>query len=155
MHGANDEAVALHLAQRLGEHLLADAHREFGDACKSQLIVLDNVTSGLAFVPLAITPIYSAIKAGLHSYTESLRAQLQGTSVRVIALPPPAVATDLMLSHEVSPMSMPLQAYIDESMALLAANPNAPDCVQNAMMLCDAKATGQYAAVFSMLHSPR
>ena len=53
-----------------------------------------NVTSGLAFVPLVMTPTYSATKAALHSYTVSLREQLRGR-VEVIELVPPAVQTDL------------------------------------------------------------
>ncbi|GAB3547193.1 SDR family oxidoreductase [Spirosoma fluminis] len=54
-----------------------------------------NVTSGLAFVPGAFAPIYSATKAALHSFTISLRHQLAGTSIEVIELVPPAVNTDL------------------------------------------------------------
>ncbi len=54
-----------------------------------------NVTSGLAFVPLAAAPVYCATKAGLHSYTQSLRHQLQGTPVKVFELIPPAVDTGL------------------------------------------------------------
>lgn len=38
-----------------------------------------NVSSGLAFVPMAIAPIYSATKAGLHAYTRALRLQLKRT----------------------------------------------------------------------------
>ena len=30
-----------------------------------------NVTSGLAFVPLPLKPIYCATKAAMHSYTQS------------------------------------------------------------------------------------
>ncbi|MFH5186008.1 SDR family oxidoreductase [Paenibacillus sp. TAB 01] len=54
-----------------------------------------NVTSGLAFTPFAIAPIYSATKAALHSFTVSLRHQLSATSVEVIEVAPPAVNTDL------------------------------------------------------------
>jgi uncharacterized oxidoreductase len=54
-----------------------------------------NVSSGLAFVPLPAAPIYSATKAAIHSYTQSLRFQLEGTGVEVIELMPPAVKTDM------------------------------------------------------------
>ena len=54
-----------------------------------------NVTSGLAFSPLAETAIYSATKAALHSFTLSLRHQLTKTSVQVLEIIPPAVQTDL------------------------------------------------------------
>lgn len=54
-----------------------------------------NVTSGLAFTPMAIAPIYSSTKAALHSFTMTLRLQLQSSSVEVIEIAPPAVNTDL------------------------------------------------------------
>src|SRR6266702_1803332 len=54
-----------------------------------------NVSSGLAFVPLPAAPIYSATKAAIHSYTQSLRFQLEETGVEVIELMPPAVKTDM------------------------------------------------------------
>jgi uncharacterized oxidoreductase len=54
-----------------------------------------NVSSGLAFVPLPAAPIYSATKAAIHSYTQSLRFQLEETGVDVIEIMPPAVKTDM------------------------------------------------------------
>jgi uncharacterized oxidoreductase len=54
-----------------------------------------NVSSALAFVPLPSAPIYSATKAGVHAYTQSLRFQLEETGVEVIELMPPAMKTDL------------------------------------------------------------
>jgi uncharacterized oxidoreductase len=54
-----------------------------------------NVSSALAFVPLPSAPVYCATKAAVHSYTQSLRFQLEGTGVDVIELMPPGVNTDL------------------------------------------------------------
>lgn len=54
-----------------------------------------NVSSGLAFVPLPPAPIYSATKAAIHSYTQSLRFQLEENGVEVIELMPPAVKTEM------------------------------------------------------------
>jgi len=60
---------------------------------KGALIV--NVSSGLAFIPMPISPIYCASKAAIHSFTQSLRVQLEGTGVTVIELAPPGVETPL------------------------------------------------------------
>ncbi len=60
---------------------------------KNALIV--NVSSGLAFIPLPISPVYSATKAALHSYTQSLRVQLAGSGVTVMELAPPGTETPL------------------------------------------------------------
>ncbi|WP_286232307.1 SDR family oxidoreductase [Neobacillus mesonae] len=54
-----------------------------------------NVSSGLAYTPMAIAPIYSATKAAVHSFTVSLRHQLEDTAIEVIEVAPPAVNTDL------------------------------------------------------------
>jgi len=54
-----------------------------------------NVSSGLAFVPFPASPVYCATKAAIHSFTQSLRVQLDGTSVTVIELAPPGVETPL------------------------------------------------------------
>lgn len=54
-----------------------------------------NVSSALAFVPLPAAPIYCATKAAIHSYTQSLRFQLEETGVEVIEVMPPGVKTDM------------------------------------------------------------
>jgi uncharacterized oxidoreductase len=54
-----------------------------------------NVSSGLAFVPLPAAPIYCATKAAIHSYTLSLRFQLEANGVEVVEIMPPAVKTDM------------------------------------------------------------
>ena len=58
-----------------------------------------NVSSALAFVPLPATPTYSATKAAVHSFTQSLRVQLEDSSVEVIELAPPGVPSSLQ--HQV------------------------------------------------------
>jgi len=55
-----------------------------------------NVSSGLAFVPLPISPVYCSTKAALHSFTLSMRAQLKNTNIKVFEVAPPATKTDLM-----------------------------------------------------------
>ena len=62
---------------------------------------LINVSSGLGFVPAVNMPIYSATKAGLHSFTKSLRQQLLNakSDVKVIEIIPPAVESELNLEE--------------------------------------------------------
>ena len=74
----------IHMVQQFLPHL-----RSTSDA----LIV--NVSSGLAFVPFPISPVYSAAKAAIHAYTRCLRVQLAGTTVAVVELAPPLTETPL------------------------------------------------------------
>jgi uncharacterized oxidoreductase len=84
------------------------------------------VSSGLAFLPLAITPTYSATKAAIHSFSESLRYQFKGTNVDVVEIAPPYVQTELMGEQQASdPNAMPLTEYIDEVMSILESQPGA------------------------------
>ena len=82
------------------------------------------VSSGLAFVPMAATPSYSATKAAIHAYTQALRHQLRHSAVEVIEIAPPYVQTMLQGAHQASdPHAMPLQDYLAETMELLASAP--------------------------------
>ena len=67
----------------------------FIDILRANKGTVINTSSMLAFVPLPSAPIYSATKAAIHSYTQSLRFQLEETGVEVIELMPPAVKTDM------------------------------------------------------------
>jgi uncharacterized oxidoreductase len=93
---------------------------------KVQNAVLANVSSGLAFVPLARFPVYCATKAAVHSFTMSLRQQLRGSGVKVIEIIPPYVATELGGAGKQpppgAPQPMPLDAFIAETMKELATD---------------------------------
>ena len=54
-----------------------------------------NISSGLAFAPLAFMPVYCATKAAIHSLTLSLRHQLKNTHIKVFEIAPPSVDTEL------------------------------------------------------------
>jgi short-subunit dehydrogenase involved in D-alanine esterification of teichoic acids len=77
------------------------------------------VSSGLAHVPLRVTPTYNATKAAIHMLSETLRLQLEPVGVRVLELVPPAVRTALMPGQEDSPVAMPLDDFADEVTTLL------------------------------------
>ena len=105
-----------------------------------------NVSSGLAFVPLAMTPTYCATKAAIHSYTESLRYQLKDTEIKVLEIVPPWVATELMGEVPTDPRAMPLDKFIAETMQILATDAE-EICVKNVHPLRNA-AKGDEAAFF-------
>jgi len=109
-----------------------------------------NVTSGLAFVPLAMTPTYCATKAAIHSYTQSLRYQLQDTSVEVLELVPPYVQTELMGGRGANdPAAMPLSDYIAEVMQIITTQPEATEiCVERAKEQRFAERSSDYDAFF-------
>jgi uncharacterized oxidoreductase len=95
----------VHLSRLFIPHLLKQARP-----------VLVNVTSGLAFIPRAAVPIYSATKAALRSFTLSLRHQLASTSIQVVEIVPPAVNTDLE-GPGLHTFGVPLDGFADAVMA--------------------------------------
>ncbi len=78
-------------------------------------------TSALAFVPLALTAVYSATKAALHSYVLSQRYKLKATSVSVLEIAPPWVQTDLLNSND-EPRAMPLKEFIEATIKVLGTD---------------------------------
>ncbi len=80
------------------------------------------VSSGIGFMPFPVMPTYAASKAGVHAYSEALRAQLDGTGVEVSELVPPAVATAPEHAQH-NPRALGLADFATEVMDLLQANP--------------------------------
>ena len=103
------------------------------------------VSSGLAFVPLRVTPSYNASKAAMHMLSESIRLNLAGTGVRVLELVPPAVRTELLPGHDTNETAMPLDEFVSEVMSLLEAQPDATEIqVERVKFLRHAEARGDY-----------
>jgi uncharacterized oxidoreductase len=94
-------------------------------SCKSEAAII-NITSGLAFVPIAFMPVYCATKAALHSLTMSLRHQLKGTSVKVFEIAPPSVDTEL--GHDrredktESHGGIPVNEFLEEAMQAISTD---------------------------------
>jgi len=126
---------------------LTDHLRQQADAA------IINTTSGLAFVPLLVTPTYNATKAALHSYTVALREVLKG-AVEVIELAPPAVQTDLTPGQATREGYLPLADYIDEVITLLTASPTPAEVlVQRVLFLRNAEKENRYEQTLAALNS--
>ena len=107
-----EQEIAINLAGPIHLSMLFLPH-----LVKQPRAVLMNVSSGLAFVPIARMPVYCATKAALHSFTQSLRHQVQGTPVQVVEIIPPAVKSNLGGSHD---FGVDTDEYADSVMAQLA-----------------------------------
>ncbi|WP_243063997.1 SDR family oxidoreductase [Humibacter sp. RRB41] len=111
------------------------------------------VSSGLAFIPLTVTPSYNATKAAIHMLSESLRLQLADTTVRVTELVPPAVRTELMPGQHESEFAMPLDDFVAEVVQLIETQPDARELlVQNVKFLRHGEARGDYDQVVATLN---
>ncbi|MDA0565723.1 SDR family NAD(P)-dependent oxidoreductase [Streptomonospora sp. S1-112] len=112
------------------------------------------VSSGLAHAPLRVTPSYNATKAAIHMLSESLRLQLADTGVQVVELVPPSVRTQLLPGQETSDFAMPLDAFADEVMELLEADPDAREIlVERVRFLRHGEARGDYDQVVAALNA--
>ena len=113
------------------------------------------VSSGLAFVPIFPNPTYCATKAAIHSYSQSLRYQLEERGVEVIELIPPYVQTHLQGEHQANdPNAMPLGEFIDEVMGLLKADPSAHEVlVERVKLLRNAEREDRYDETFEQYNA--
>ena len=142
--GAAEQTVAINL---LGPIRLTSAL--MSSLLRRPHAAIVNVTSGLAFMPSALTPTYCATKAALHSYTQSLRFQLRDTSVQVIEVIPPHVQTALQGERGFDPNAMPLDEYVTETMSLLQSQPEADEIVvERVKALRFAERDGVYDAIY-------
>ncbi|NKJ43048.1 SDR family oxidoreductase [Novosphingobium sp. SG720] len=152
LSGSRDlaDAQATVVTNLLGPIRMIDALVDHLAAQADAAIV--NVTSGLAFVPLAAAPTYSASKAAMHSYSQSLRAQLGGR-VEVIELAPPAVQTGLTPGQETREGYLPLDTYIAQVMALFDQVPTPAEiCVPNTLAFRNAERDGHFDHLFAQLN---
>ena len=92
------------------------------------------VTSGIGFLPFPVMPSYAASKAGVHAYSEALRAQLDGTGVEVSELVPPAVATRPEAKQR-NPHALDLADFAAEVMDLLQADPTPHEILVKAVLM--------------------
>ncbi|NZA25462.1 SDR family oxidoreductase [Luteimonas sp. SJ-92] len=123
-----------------------------GHLARTPDAVIVNVSSGLAFVPLVIAPTYSATKAAIHSYTESLRAALKGR-VEVIELVPPAVQTDLTPGQKTNERFMPLETFADQVIARFQQTPTPREIlVEGVDFMRNAEAEGRFDETLAALN---
>jgi uncharacterized oxidoreductase len=102
----------VHLTSLFTQHLAA-----------KQNAAIVNISSGLAFVPIAFMPVYCATKAAIHSLTLSLRHQLRNTGIKVFEIIPPSVDTELGSDRREdktqSHGGMPVGEFIEQAMHAL------------------------------------
>jgi uncharacterized oxidoreductase len=115
-----------------------------------------NISSGLAYLPLARYPVYCATKAFVHSFSMSLRHQLRTTSVRVIELAPPWVKTNLDANHGSTTLHsgmspMPLPDFIAAAMEELKSDAEELH-VAGAKFLYSAGISERAAATFQQIN---
>jgi short-subunit dehydrogenase involved in D-alanine esterification of teichoic acids len=73
--------------------------------CKQPAPFICNISSALALAAKRKSAVYCATKAGLHLFSDSLRAQLRGTTVQVTEIMPPTVETRMTAHRNVPKMA--------------------------------------------------
>lgn len=150
--GFLDSAEAIVTTNVLGPIRLIAAFVEHLQTRPDATIV--TVSSGLAFAPLKVTPSYNASKAAIHMLSESIRLQLADTSVKIVELEPPSVATDLMPGQRESSFAMPLDEFVAEVVELVETQPEAKELqVERVKFLRYGEARGDYDRVVEVLNA--
>ncbi|MFC3196268.1 SDR family oxidoreductase [Parapedobacter deserti] len=92
----NDEKSYEKAVDEINTNLIAPIHlsKLFLNYLSAQSnTTLINITTGLVYIPRSIYPFYNATKSALHSFTQTLRHQLQNNQTKVIEVLFPAVNT--------------------------------------------------------------
>jgi uncharacterized oxidoreductase len=108
-----------------------------------------HLTSGTAFVPMAVTATYNATKAALHLVLAFATVPAQRHQRQVLEVAPPYVQTELMgLEQAVDPRARPLREFVDETIRIPGTDEHEimterVDFLRNAAGPNDAAATKQ------------
>ena len=135
----NNAGILQTLDLRNGNLAVADLTREIDTNLKGTILMnnvflpllkrndnpaIVNVSSGLAFAPLPMTPVYCSTKAAIHSYSLSLRAQLKHNGIKVFELVPPLTGTGLIAGFNENDIKgvpvMPVEDMVAEFLKGLA-----------------------------------
>ena len=93
---------------------------------KKEGAAIVNISSGLAFSPLAFMPVYCATKAAVHSLSLSLRRQMRDLGITVYEIAPPAVDSELGRERwpkgQSSHGGMPVAEFVEAMLKALEAD---------------------------------
>jgi len=85
-----------------------------------------NISSGLAFSPIAVLPVYCATKAAVHSLSLSMRRQMRDLGISVYEIAPPSVDSELGQDrrHRGQPShgGMPVAEFVEAMLKALEAD---------------------------------
>jgi uncharacterized oxidoreductase len=117
--------------------------------------VVVTVSGGVAFVPMAEYPTYSATKAFIHSWSESIRFQLRDTNVTVTELEPPYVQSELFWKEGATdPRAMKMEDFIAAVMPLLSHPPESGEVIiEQVEPLRYAERDEKYPELFKQVNS--
>jgi uncharacterized oxidoreductase len=93
---------------------------------KKEGAAIVNISSGLAFSPIAFMPVYCATKAAIHSLSLSLRRQFRDLGIAVYEIAPPSVDSELgpqrWAKGQSSHGGMPVAEFVEAMLQALEAD---------------------------------